>query len=125
MTRLLVAAIHGMLGAMTLVGTCMFLFQVRLNLAWETGLYGEVSPLTIAAVIAVVIGGAVGVVQAIASIGWAMNQRWGGLGLLGVSVVLLAVSGGAMRFLVLAGMVSIAAHLFLPPRQAAPPEPGT
>jgi hypothetical protein len=75
--------------------------------------------VTGAALLAVALAAALGTAQLASALGWAAGRAWAGAGLLGVSLVLVLITPPPLRWLVMAGALSIGVDLWL--RQPRPP----
>lgn len=119
--RLLIASLHLVIAATTLVGAVLWSLQMRVNLAWEMGLYGVPSIVTGAGVAAMGIAFVLSGVQGAAAIGWMFGRIPAGYVLLGLSVFYVCVTAAPLRWLLIASAVGIAMELWARGRPPKPP----
>lgn len=75
--RALVAALHVVVGALVVLDGALVVLQVRINLAWEFGFYGEGHPMSWVLLLGGVLAVVFGTVAGLASTAWAFDRLRG------------------------------------------------
>jgi len=121
MARLVTILLHLLLALTAGLGATLWAVQMRLNVTWELGLYGETSLVTAAGLMAVVVAGGMAVLQGGLALGWLMRWRLAGWGILLVTMVYVCLLPAPIRWLLIGTGILTAVELVA--RAPRPPEP--
>lgn len=120
MTRIAVASLHTFLAALLAGGGTILLAQAVLNATWETGFYGEISLVTAAVLVTSILMLLLAATAVVSGFSFALGSRWGGWGLIAVSILLLAAAPPPLSWLL--ALAAVAVGLDLWARRPHPPE---
>ena len=122
MARVLIACLHLLIAATAGLGALLWAVQMRLNVAWEMGLYGQVSLVTVAGLVAVCIAGVLSLSQAALAAGWLLKRPQAGWGLLLLTLFYVCLTPPPIRWMLMLAGILIGLELVVRRAQLAQAE---